>query len=464
MKKFSMLLVFFIFGCNSVDTKITTKQIDNIKKKFTKQEITYFYETVFFTDPQFKESKKFIENTKIYKWNKDVYIRAFGDLSKENLEKLQETVKYLNTLKLPIKIYITEKENYNVDIYFGNEQYITKNYKGYLPKSVVGIAMQFSKSDYFLDKGTIAINTKSSYDYVFYKSNVILEELTQTLGIPGDSYSYPNSTFYQGEKNYKYSKILSPVDVKILQLLYSKDIVAGLDKKEYLEAFADIIPSEMKLEDKDYEAFDNFIKHNKFSTHAVNLFYNTAFSDANSFIKEPHIQKWNTNINCYIHKDINKKDSLLVLSSLNYLSKNIPYLSYKINTNKDINTNLGFWYFNGNGEMEQIRLVDKDMFNYQIFQGIVSMLNENFYDPSNNLKKKLLLRQLLIVLGLNPISEKNEKSLSNILWKIDETNTLLSDTDKELLKIFFAKSLKVGMTKCKVVKILKKYYSIQQEN
>lgn len=460
IKFFSILIVFFLLSCNSEDKKITKKQIEEIKKKFKRKEISYLYETVFFTDPEIIESKNYIENTKIIKWNKDIYIKAFGYLSKENQKNLEETVLYLNTLKLPIKIFITKEDNYNIDIYFGNKQYIKKKYKGFLPEKFVGIGMQFSNSDYSVDRATLAIDTSSSYDYIYYKSNVILEELTQALGIPGDSYSYPNSTFYQGEKNYKFSKTLAPIDLKVLQLLYSKDVMAGLDKKEYFDAFKDIIPSEINLEKKDYEAFNDFIKQNKFSKNTINLFCKSAFSKANTFVKEPHIQKWNSNIKCFIHKDISKKDSLLILSSMNYLSKHINNLNYTINTNENINSNLGFWYCKTSGEMEQSRRLDKDMFNYQIFQGVIAFANETYYDPSNNLKKKLLLRQLLIVLGLNPISSQDEKSSSNLLWKIDKTNTFLSDTDKELLKIFFSESLKSGMTKNKILGILERYYTL----
>ncbi|MBY0245791.1 MAG: hypothetical protein K2Q03_10080, partial [Sphingobacteriaceae bacterium] len=50
--------------------------------------------------------------------------------------------------------------------------------------------------------------------------------------------------------------------------------------------------------------------------------------------------------------------------------------------------------------------------------------------------------------------------VTGILGEIDDSETLLSLYEKELIQLFFSDTLKSGMTKDKVLKILKKYYPI----
>ena len=458
----AFLLLIFV-SCTSPNVTFTKEQVAEIKQTFSKEEITYFYETVFFRDPEIQ--KKPIEsNLKAKKWNTDIYIKAFGDLSTENRKNLQETVRYLNTLKLPIKIYITERANYNVDLHFGNVKYIKKKIGGYVPENLGGMGTLAPSNDNFYHQGSVAINIKSSIDYTFYKCNRILEELTQLLGIPGDSYSHPNSIFYEGSKNYKHRMKMAPIDIKVLQLLYSNNIPPGLTRKEYLITFKDIIKSKKIVTEIDYKKFEEFIKGKKFSQKAIELFCLTAFSESNDIIKEPHIQKWDDNIDYFIHKNISKNDSLLIEQSITYLSQYIDNQKFAISKNENTNTNLGFWYNKKSGEINNIRVFGEDMLDYQIFQGVVLLIEKDFNIPRNYLRKKILIRQLLTVLGINylPFNSKNHDS--NVLWKINSEDSLLSATDKELLQIFFSKTLKTAMTQHEIIKIVKKHYNSDMIN
>lgn len=471
-----ILLLCFCASCTLFEKKITPKQMKEIKDKFTKEEITYFYETVFFIDPEARDFKPFVKSTRVQKWDKDIYIKAFGDLSEDNSKNLNETVAYLNTLKLPIKFFITDKENCNVRIYFGNKQYIEKMMGNIvIDKNAAGLGLIDVNSKSIIESATIGIvTTEKTSIFNLYKSNRILEELTQTLGVFGDSFSKTNSVFYQGPKNYVYSKKLAAIDLKVLQLLYSDNIEAGLGIDEFFTTFKDVIP-DTDLKEKDYEAFEYFVEHNKFSQKTIELFCHTAFADANVFINEPHIQKWNNNIN-YMYKDIDKEDSLLVANCVKYLSTYIKNPKILFRTDENTNANLVLCYNKKINPIDQPRVFDedilryqlyngkyegKDMLRYQLFNGIIFVINKaDSQKLKDKDKEKFILRQLLIVLGLNPINLDEEKPWTYILGKIDDTDTLLSQYDKELLKLYFSETLKSGMTKSKVLQIVNKHYPI----
>lgn len=461
IKYLSILLLCFCTSCTLFEKKITPEQIKEIKDKFTKEEITYFYETVFFIDPEARKEKSFVRSTRAEKWNKDIYIKAYGDLSIENCENLNETVAYLNTLKLPIKIFITDKENCNVRIYFGNKQYIEKMMGNITIEKVrMGIGSAVANSQNFIESAKVGIVSIKKTDSLvkLYQQNVILEELTQTLGIYGDSFSETNSLFYQGPKNYIYSKKLAAIDLKVLQLLYSNNIKAGLGINEFYEAFCDIIP-DTELKAMDYEAFDNFVEDNKFSQKTIELFCRTAFAEANTFINEPHVQKWNNNIS-YMLKEIDIEDSHMVVNSLKYLSNYIDKPKISFNTRANNNVNLVFSYSKERNSIIQYRFESKDMLRHQLFYGIILVNKKNLRYPNVKLQEKIILRQLLIVLGLSPINLNKEKPGTCILGKIDDSDTLFSQYDKELIQLFFTETLKSGMTKSKVLEIIKKHYPI----
>ena len=121
-------LLLLTASCTNNKSKIniTAKQIANIKENFTSEEIIYFYETVFFIDPEARDYKPFIRNTKVKKWNKDIYIKIFGNKTNKNLKELTDVTAYLNSLKLPFTIYLTEKDDYNISFYFGDKYFFEK--------------------------------------------------------------------------------------------------------------------------------------------------------------------------------------------------------------------------------------------------------------------------------------------------------------------------------------------------
>ena len=71
------------------------------------------------------------------------------------------------------------------------------------------------------------------------RNHLILEELTQSLGLMKDSNEYINSIFYQG---YTYTTSLTPMDRDLVEILYNYD--PGFNSGTSLEAAKTILSME----------------------------------------------------------------------------------------------------------------------------------------------------------------------------------------------------------------------------
>lgn len=72
------------------------------------------------------------------------------------------------------------------------------------------------------------------------RSGVLCEELIQSLGLSNDSYTYPDSLFYQG-----YSEISwpAPIDWSLIKLLHHPDLQPGMDEQAVRQILTPILNS-----------------------------------------------------------------------------------------------------------------------------------------------------------------------------------------------------------------------------
>lgn len=458
---FIILFCLLVTTCCQTEVKLSPEQVQYIRENFSSEEITYFYETIFFVDAEARNFKPFQRNTKTNKWNKDIRIKTFGDTKNKNIRELEKTVAYLNSLELPIKINIVETENYNLGIYFGDKEIIEKSTGIELPKlfkTNSGFGRFYVNSEYFIESAIIGIN--DSVDTIgIYKANRLLEEIVQSLGIIGDSYSHVNSVFYQGDKNLRYQEKLAKIDERILQLLYSDHICAGLTIDEFYNSFKNVIP-DTEITKDDYEKFEQFIYKNSFTLKAIELFLDTAFTDKNYLINEPHIAKWHNNISYVFTEGLEKKDSLAIIKSRDLLSQFIHKPKIFPVPNENFNANLLIMYNNSQNSSDKQGYVGKDMLDYQIYKAIIK-LPRNEAIPTN-FREKIVLENLLKIMGLRVETENYRNPSSQIFTDLDDSLPLLSKYDKELLQLFFSNTLKSGMTKTDILRILKKYYPLNK--
>jgi Protein of unknown function (DUF2927). len=102
--------------------------------------------------------------------------------------------------------------------------------------------MEFGLDDYKIDKAFIYIDSKESIDV---QESTILEEITQSIGLPYDPESHPDSIFYEHKSRdsiniYEYSQL----DKDVIRLLYHPKMKPGLDSTQVERVIKKILKRE----------------------------------------------------------------------------------------------------------------------------------------------------------------------------------------------------------------------------
>jgi hypothetical protein len=221
------------FSCKPEHSGPTIDQVglDRIKKEYSPEAINYLYETVFYSDT--KKQKL----ARLHKWKKDINISFRGTPVEEELNATIKILDSINALGLPVQLSITEDTTLSsVKLVFDD----TRNFES-LP-STDGAINAYGTFNY--DSGEIKtaeigiIRNPDKVEYTKKLESLILEELVQTLGVPGDSYSYPNSIFYEG-KNYQ--NTMSALDREVVKLLYDSSVPPFYAREQFEEDFRDVL-------------------------------------------------------------------------------------------------------------------------------------------------------------------------------------------------------------------------------
>lgn len=231
--KYLLLFPFFLIACNS---KIDTKDVLKFKQKYSADAINYFFEVAFHKE---NENGQLIENTKsktrqIEKWNNDIHFFVQGDTISGDRKIFFDAIAQLNALKLTVKFIETfQADKANLLIRFGTPKQLD------LPKNVGGCGIYTSKKGYIYEALIkIPFNGESVQKDYLGRAKIILEEITQILGLPSDSYSYPNSVFYQDNS---YSPLLEDIDKQLLHFLYEPSLPVGYSCNQFENDFKEIL-------------------------------------------------------------------------------------------------------------------------------------------------------------------------------------------------------------------------------
>ena len=183
------------------------------------------YETKDFS-PEAKEyfkkiayGNEFDANDKsLSKWNQDINIYVVGTKCDYLMSELESIVSELNGLINTIDINIVSNESdANFIVLFGSAQ----DYNDYDSESIGytdhnrGLFILYGGE--ILTRGTMYVDIEKTTK-VDAKKHILREELTQSLGLPNDSYDYPESIFYQGwTETTEYTEL----DKELIQMLYN---------------------------------------------------------------------------------------------------------------------------------------------------------------------------------------------------------------------------------------------------
>jgi len=216
------LLVSFFYGCNPVNSQdFNWVKICN---EFSQEELDYFAEIAF--------GSELNRNDKLDKWEtRSITYGIMEPLSQFDSVNFYKTVSELNQLIQSIEISI-DHENPDIEFWM----------------------VDFWKADSMLGKLTVPTSGRATTYYRFgqpfkgrvivlsgkhrslnHRTAVVREELTQVLGLGVDSYKYPESTFYQGATD---NPDYTPMDRRMIQLLYNYGLKVGLTKQAFLNGIA----------------------------------------------------------------------------------------------------------------------------------------------------------------------------------------------------------------------------------
>lgn len=208
------------------------KTSNYILNNYSEEAIKYFYKIAYYSEVE--KSKQSIIN----RWEKDLKIYAHGNPPKEYINYLKINANKINSLKLGVNVFmVNDPRQANVDVYFGSKSNLDTLFNPSLNYSGIGIL--YSKGGR-IDKAKIGvIVTDTSSLKVKY---ILLEEMIQTLGLVGDSFTDKESLFYEVGHN-KYND-LTDLDIEILKLLYDPNVSSRtLTRKNYESLFEHLLPN-----------------------------------------------------------------------------------------------------------------------------------------------------------------------------------------------------------------------------
>jgi len=180
------------------------------------------------------------QDLNIRKWTKDIKIHFEGLKYSEFNNEKQRVIDELNDLIDEISIDIVdERDEANVIGVFSIYEDYKENYEpifcDFLPNAtsvrgagnVIPIKGEIQSATFFVNVGEISSGRFSS---------IYREELTQILGLPNDTDTYPESIFFNGEDSYVTE--YADIDKEIIKILYSDAIKPNMNRCQVKKALS----------------------------------------------------------------------------------------------------------------------------------------------------------------------------------------------------------------------------------
>jgi hypothetical protein len=225
-------------SCKSHPEEVSDLDLGSLKQKYSDEVINYFYETAFYID--YVGSKE-----SLTKWESDIWIRLQGELWPNDSLLVVKAIEQLNNLNLPIKLHITSDTALaNHFVYFGDYKYLERQLgiKKYHLFFGIGIlpdnSFTITTAKVGIANNAKGYSTLSTSDSMRTRESIILEEITQTLGITGDSWTDYNSIFFEGNDG---TLRLTRLDTESIKLLYEPGIPIKYSRIQFEEDFQDVL-------------------------------------------------------------------------------------------------------------------------------------------------------------------------------------------------------------------------------
>lgn len=232
-----ILILSFLFYVNQRKVKNYTLT------EYEKNMISYFKEVAL-------QSEYDDNPQKIIKWEEPMtlFIAKDGEY-KNQIEVIKKTVIKINELATDgFKIKLGNNIlKCNAILYLSRKERVSELDSSFykmlndgIDYEISGLAYaEFSKENYNIKKVLIYINTEESMDI---QESTILEEITQSIGLPFDPMTYPNSIFYENKSQENINvKEYTKMDADLVRLLYHPKMKPGLNSKQTVRVIKRIL-------------------------------------------------------------------------------------------------------------------------------------------------------------------------------------------------------------------------------
>ena len=199
-------VLFILAAILCIQCNQPQKELENLKQKYTIEELNYFYEVAFLEESS-------LSTHPLIKRAKDVKICLVGAQEDDSIT-VSSLIVELNNMQLPIAFSVIDNSIVaNMIVHFGDRNYLDNIFPGIFISDDTN-KIRFGHGSIDKKEALIGIiNTIDDND----KLRGTQEEIIQSLGLTCDSWHYPNSLFFQG---ISFSKSFTPMDKRLLQLLY----------------------------------------------------------------------------------------------------------------------------------------------------------------------------------------------------------------------------------------------------
>ncbi|MEM9770941.1 MAG: DUF2927 domain-containing protein [Cyanobacteria bacterium P01_D01_bin.73] len=195
-------------------------------ERYSRRALAYFSEIAF--------GSEFSQNApvrRVRKWTKNLRISVQGQPTRQDRRTLERIVGELNGLidRDGIQLDFTETSP-NVVILFAPHGDFINHEPSYVPGNL-GFFYTWWNNDMQLVRSRILISS----DRITQKerNHLIREELTQSMGLMNDAWTYQNSTFYQGwTRTQNYSEL----DRDLIRILYDPRVKPGQTPSQVRQA------------------------------------------------------------------------------------------------------------------------------------------------------------------------------------------------------------------------------------
>jgi hypothetical protein len=426
------LLSTLLLSCKTTtDTTISSENLRKLKARYDAETVNYFYETVFHVD----HSDNKVDYVSKRKSNPKIVL--LGKPSPAEIGYVKDAISEINQLKLPIKCTLGDvSDSTSIDILFGNSKEVGTYLKiDSLIKNDVDSKAHFGEAhtvsyDGEISKAYIGICYNPNDTTRATPKNIVLEEIIQSLGITGDSYSYPASLFFENDNR---EKSFNYLDRNVLSLLYDPAIPVNYPRQSFENDFADVL---------------YVINTNEKITKLLTNYRDSAVKDdAESCFISGILLKHPKETNVYLFGAVEREDSATInqaIFSVNQISPNLKIkLSKPISSDPDYGVMLTFRQLGQQKESVKITnevIIGKScMFKKLIKNKVILSYNKN--ENSRKFRQQSIVDALyfsLLQLPQNRIG-------SNQLFELKNGKIHFQKRYADLLKLIYSNEMVDGL-------------------